>query len=152
TSMAMAGDELNDVVIVLNPHGWGMARFEQKGDAQDKISFVRHRIMDSFWTRNAGDVVFSEPHGTTFADIDGDGVPDFVVGKRYWSHRDDSARRECSRAKERAAPHWRTDGEGLNSPREGGRRGPRVPHQSALECWGTREPGKSGDVTVTCLG
>ncbi|HEV2273991.1 MAG TPA: FG-GAP-like repeat-containing protein [Acidobacteriaceae bacterium] len=83
------GDGLNDVVTVLNPHGWGMAWFEQKRDAQGKISFVRHMIMDSFWTRNAGDVIFSEPHGTTFADIDGDGVPDFIVGKRYWSHRDD---------------------------------------------------------------
>ena len=24
-----------------------------------------------------------------FADIDGDGIPDIVVGKRYWSHEDD---------------------------------------------------------------
>ena len=28
------GDGLNDVVTVLNPHGWGMAWFEQKRDAQ----------------------------------------------------------------------------------------------------------------------
>ena len=31
-------------------------------------------------------VVFSEPHGTTFADMVGDGLPDFLVDKRYWSH------------------------------------------------------------------
>ncbi len=82
------GDGLNDVVTVLNPHGWGMAWFEQKRDAQGQISFVKHMIMDDFSTRNAGNVVFSEPHGTTFADVDGDGVPDFIVGKRYWSHLD----------------------------------------------------------------
>jgi hypothetical protein len=82
------GDGLNDVVTVLNPHGWGMAWFEQKRDAQGQISFVKHMIMDDFSTKNAGDVVFSEPHGTTFADVDGDGVPDFIVGKRYWSHLD----------------------------------------------------------------
>ena len=82
------GDGLNDVVSVLNPHGWGMAWFEQKRDAQGNISFVKHMIMDDFSTKNAGGVVFSEPHGTTYADVDGDGIPDFIVGKRYWSHLD----------------------------------------------------------------
>lgn len=82
------GDGLNDVVTVLNPHGWGLAWFEQKRDSQGKISFVKHMIMDDFSTRNAGGVTFSEPHGTTFADIDGDGIPDLIVGKRYWSHLD----------------------------------------------------------------
>jgi hypothetical protein len=83
------GDGLNDVVTVLNAHGWGLAWFEQKRDAEGKISFVKHMVMDDFSTKNAGNVVFSEPHGTTFADVDGDGIPDFIVGKRYWSHRDD---------------------------------------------------------------
>ena len=82
------GDGLNDLVTVLNPHGWGLAWFEQKRDAQGKISFVRHMIMDDLWTKNAGDVAFSEPHGTTYANVDGDGVPDCIVGKRYWSHLD----------------------------------------------------------------
>ena len=66
-----------------------MAWFEQKRDGAGKISFVQHMIMDDFWTKNAGGVTFAEPHGTTFADVDGDGIPDFIVGKRYWSHRDD---------------------------------------------------------------
>jgi hypothetical protein len=83
------GDGLNDIVTVLDAHGWGLAWFEQKRDAQGNISFVQHMIMDDLWTKNAGDVVFSEGHGTTFADVDGDGVPDFLIGKRYWSHRDD---------------------------------------------------------------
>ena len=45
-------------------------------------------IMDDFSTKNAGGVTFSQPHGSTFADIDGDRVPDFIVGKRYWAHRE----------------------------------------------------------------
>jgi Domain of Unknown Function (DUF1080)/FG-GAP-like repeat len=83
------GDGLMDIVTVLDAHGWGLAWFEQKRDAQGKISFVQHMIMDDLWTKNAGGVAFSEGHGTTSADMNGDGIPDFIVGKRYWSHRDD---------------------------------------------------------------
>jgi hypothetical protein len=82
------GDGLNDVVAALNAHGFGLAWFEQKRDKDGKISFVQHMIMDDFWTKNAGGVTFTELHGSTVGDVDGDGVPDFIVGKRYWSHED----------------------------------------------------------------
>ena len=82
------GDGLNDVVTSLQAHGFGLAWFEQKREA-GKVSFVQHMVMDDFSTKNAGGVTFSELHGSTVADVDGDGVPDFVVGKRYWSHLDD---------------------------------------------------------------
>ncbi|MGA0559232.1 FG-GAP-like repeat-containing protein [Larkinella sp. VNQ87] len=82
------GDKLNDVVTGLNAHGFGLGWYEQKRDADGKISFAEHIISDDFSTKNAGDVTFSQPHGSTQADVDGDGIPDFVVGKRYWSHLD----------------------------------------------------------------
>ena len=80
------GDKLNDVVTSLQAHGWGLAWYEQKRDAAGKISFVQHMIMDDLNAKNAGGVAFSEPHGTTSADLSGDGIPDFIVGKRYWAH------------------------------------------------------------------
>jgi hypothetical protein len=80
------GDGLSDVVTALAAHGWGLAWFEQKRDAEGKTSFVQHQIMGDFSTKNAGGVTFSEPHGVTFADLDGDGVPDMIVGKRVFSH------------------------------------------------------------------
>lgn len=82
------GDGLPDVVTSLDAHGWGLAWFEQKRDAQGNISFVRHMIMDDLGTEkeNAGGVAFSELHGATTADINHDGIPDFIVGKRFWSH------------------------------------------------------------------
>jgi Domain of Unknown Function (DUF1080)/FG-GAP-like repeat len=82
------GDGLNDVVTSLSGHGFGLAWFEQKRDAAGKISFVEHMIADDYSAKNAGGVAFSEQHGSTFADVDGDGIPDFIVGKRYWSHAD----------------------------------------------------------------
>lgn len=82
------GDGLNDVVTSLNAHGFGLAWFEQKRDKDGKISFEKHMIMDDFSTKNAGGVTFTELHGATSGDVDGDGVPDFIVGKRYWSHED----------------------------------------------------------------
>ena len=80
------GDGLNDVVTVVAAHGWGIAWFEQKRDAQGNISFVRHDIMGDYSTKNAGNVTFSEAHAAAFADMDGDGVPDLIVGKRLYSH------------------------------------------------------------------
>ncbi len=80
------GDGRNDVVTSLEAHGWGLAWFEQKRSAAGEITFERHIFMDNYDTKNAGDVLFTEPHGSAFADIDGDGIKDFIVGKRFMSH------------------------------------------------------------------
>jgi hypothetical protein len=82
------GDGLNDVVTSLGAHGWGLAWYEQKRDKSGAITFVEHMIMDDYSTTNAGGVTFSELHGMTAADIDGDGIPDIVVGKRVFSHQE----------------------------------------------------------------
>jgi len=83
------GDGLNDVVTSLQAHGWGLAWFEQKRAANGDISFVEHMIMDDHSGDSAKQTAFSELHGTAIADVDGDGIPDFIVGKRFWSHLDD---------------------------------------------------------------
>ncbi len=80
------GDGKNDVVTSIEAHGWGISWFEQKRDKEGTISFVEHQIMGDFSTKNAGDVTFSEPHASTIGDMDGDGIPDLIVGKRHFSH------------------------------------------------------------------
>jgi len=85
------GDGKADVVTSLDAHGWGLAWYEQKRDAQGNISFVQHMIMDDYGNQkeNAGGVAFSELHAVNFADMNGDGIPDVITGKRYWSHNAD---------------------------------------------------------------
>lgn len=82
------GDGLNDVVTSLQAHGWGLSWFEQKKGADGAIAFHEHPIMGDFSTKNAGGVTFSQLHGSAVADVDGDGLPDFITGKRFWSHLD----------------------------------------------------------------
>jgi hypothetical protein len=79
------GDKLTDVVTSHAAHGFGLAWYEQKKGAGDP-TFVEHMIMGDYSTKNAGNVTFSELHGLTAADMDGDGIQDIVVGKRHYAH------------------------------------------------------------------
>src|SRR5262249_713432 len=80
------GAGLNDVVTSLEGHGFGFAWYEQVRDAKGAISFVQHMIMDHFEDANAGGVTFTQPHAIAFADMNGDGLTDVIIGKRPMSH------------------------------------------------------------------
>lgn len=82
------GDGLPDIVTALQAHGFGLAWYEQKRDSSGKATWLEHVIMGGFADKNAGDVTFTQPHALDIADIDGDGIPDIVTGKRHWSHLD----------------------------------------------------------------
>ena len=80
------GDDLPDVVGSLSAHGHGLAWFEQRREDDGSLSFRRHLIMGERPDENPHGVAFSQPHALDFADIDGDGLTDIVVGKRFWAH------------------------------------------------------------------
>ncbi len=80
------GDGLNDVVTPLEGHGFGLAWYEHKLASDGSITFVQHIIMDGFEDKNAGDVMFTQPHAANYADMNGDGILDIVTGKRLFSH------------------------------------------------------------------
>ena len=69
------GDGLNDV-ITSAAHKVGIWWFEQKKGASGQIEFIKHEIDNSI----------SQTHSLMLADINGDGLMDFVTGKRYWAH------------------------------------------------------------------
>ena len=80
------GDGKNDIVTAMNAHGWGLSWFEQQRDPAGAIAFVEHRIMGTREEEAKFGVAFSQPHALTLADLDGDGLPDVITGKRRWAH------------------------------------------------------------------
>jgi hypothetical protein len=80
------GDGRADVVTALNAHGFGLAWFEQQRSATGEITFVEHKLMGTRAEEQKYGVAFSQPHALTLADLDGDGLPDVITGKRRWAH------------------------------------------------------------------
>ena len=76
------GDGKNDVITSYEAHGFGFGWFEQKADG----TFAEHKIMGSTPEENKQGVKFSQLHALRMTDMDGDGVPDIVTGKRRWAH------------------------------------------------------------------
>ena len=56
---------------------------EPKATSADQPSTINHQ--PKFITHEI-EKTFSETHAVVLADINGDGLPDFVTGKRWWSH------------------------------------------------------------------
>lgn len=69
------GDGLADVLCA-HPHDYGFRWFEQATSASGAATFVEHVIDDGI----------SQMHALRVDDLDGDGKPELVTGKRYWAH------------------------------------------------------------------
>jgi len=82
------GDGLPDVITCLNPHGFGLAWYEQLPgkDEAGEIRFKQHLILNPDGTPNQYGVAFTQLHAVALADIAGDGLMDIVTGKRFWAH------------------------------------------------------------------
>jgi len=63
-------------VISGSAHNFGLWWHEQVKDGNQQIAFVRHLI----------DSTYSELHSMVLKDVDRDGLPDLITGKRYFSH------------------------------------------------------------------
>ena len=74
------GDGDQDVFTSLAAHGYGLAWYEQNDG-----KWTRHDLMGDS-KDDPAKPRFSEIHAIDSADFNGDGVRDFVTGKRFWSH------------------------------------------------------------------
>lgn len=59
-------------VLASSPHGYGIWWHEQ--------------LPDGKWNAHEIDHSFSQTHAVCLADLNGDGLTDFVTGKRWWAH------------------------------------------------------------------
>ncbi len=71
------GDGLNDVISA-SAHKYGIWWHEQVKDAAGNVSWIQHDI----------NKLFSESHGVALTDINNDGYPDIITGKRWFAHND----------------------------------------------------------------
>lgn len=79
------GDGLPDVITSLDAHGFGLAWFEQVRN-NGNIGFIKHVIVGTRAEQSTYGVAFSQLHAVAFADVDGNGLPDIITGKRWWAH------------------------------------------------------------------
>jgi len=83
------GDGRNDILSSVNAHQFGVAWFENMASAagnEIKAQWQKRTIIGQEPWENDYGVRFSQPHAISLVDVDGDGVQDFVTGKRYWAH------------------------------------------------------------------
>ncbi|MFN7921539.1 MAG: VCBS repeat-containing protein [Bryobacteraceae bacterium] len=73
------GDKRNDIVFG-NAHDYGLA-------------WMKHNA-DGTWTKQMIDDTWSQVHAVTMADLNGDGKPDIVTGKRWMAHEHENGARE----------------------------------------------------------
>jgi dienelactone hydrolase len=69
------GDGLNDIVYTRG-HDFGIYWLQQERTADGKIS----------WTKHAIDTTVPGAHAPLWEDLDGDGIPELIVGRRYLAH------------------------------------------------------------------
>ena len=62
--------------------------------AHDYGIFWMEQGADSHWTKHMIDDTWSQSHALTMVDINRDGKPDFLTGKRYMAHDHDPGARE----------------------------------------------------------
>ena len=80
------GDGLNDVVTAWHCHLYGLVWYKQVRDINGKISWSRQEILPISPNFDSDALRISQMHAFDLADFNGDGILDFVTGKRYWAH------------------------------------------------------------------
>jgi len=79
------GDGLEDVITALHCHEYGLAWYKQVRNADGEITFEQNILIPEEPADNFFPLV-SQLHALYLIDMNGDGVKDFVTGKRYYAH------------------------------------------------------------------
>ncbi|MGL4593425.1 MAG: FG-GAP repeat domain-containing protein [Thermoguttaceae bacterium] len=80
------GDGLNDVVTAWHCHLYGLVWYKQVRGNDGTISWQMNEILPITPDVESNALRISQMHAFDLADFNGDGLLDFVTGKRYWAH------------------------------------------------------------------
>ncbi len=80
------GDGRNDVVTVWNAHRYGLLWYRQEQNESGGITWERHEILPPEPDESPDALRISQMHALAAGDLDGDGLPDIIAGKRFWAH------------------------------------------------------------------
>ncbi|MCL2305801.1 MAG: VCBS repeat-containing protein [Planctomycetaceae bacterium] len=80
------GDGLNDIVTAWHCHLYGLYWYKQIRSADGEITWEKNEILSATPDENSSDFRVSQLHAFYAIDMNGDGLTDFVTGKRFWAH------------------------------------------------------------------
>lgn len=78
------GDGKNEIVTGTSAHGFGLIYYRVQDAAHDKLEKVD--IMTADDKSSPVGIAISQLHAVDIGDINHDGIPDLVTGKRWWAH------------------------------------------------------------------
>ena len=80
------GDGLNDVITAWHCHRYGLVWYEQARGDQGQITWKQHVILPPNPDLTSNDLRISQLHALDLVDVNGDGLSDVLIGKRFWAH------------------------------------------------------------------
>jgi hypothetical protein len=80
------GDGLTDVITSWHCHQYGLIWWKQVKSAKGEITFEQRIILPPKPDVKAPDLRISQLHALKLIDMNNDGLPDVLTGKRFWSH------------------------------------------------------------------
>ena len=80
------GDGRADVITAWHCHLYGLVWWQQLRGSDGAITWQQHIILPPVPDLNSSAFRVSQMHALELVDMNGDGVPDVVTGKRFWAH------------------------------------------------------------------
>jgi HEAT repeat protein len=80
------GDGHADIITAWHCHQYGLVWWKQLRGGAGASTWQQHIILPPAPDLNSSDFRVSQLHALALVDMNGDGVPDVLTGKRFWSH------------------------------------------------------------------